>query len=985
MSFLFLFKSNWLHTIRCVRRLANAYSVAIVFAITFGASGTTVYAQSTSGAIYGTAAAGSTVTVESVGTGEKRQVKAAPDGSYRIGTLPPGAYKVTLTSGAATKTKDAQVNVGFSTPVFSGSDVIELAPFVVGGSSINLVDFASTETVAVFSEKQIDRLPVARNPTAVALLAPGTALGDVAFGNLASFGGASVAENAYFVNGFNISNFRNGLDPATVPFEFYSQLEVKTGGYSAEFGRSTGGVINASTKSGTNQYLAGVNVYYAPSGGYETLPNSYYSDAAGKRQLISYNAADVREQLTSNVFVSGPIWKNKIFFYGLYQTRDQMSEDVTNAGTKVSKQESNDPFWGVKLDILPFQNHRLEFTAFRDQSRTTGTQNDYDLAKGSIVAGKPAVTYSDRGGDTMIGRYSGTFFEKLTISALYGKSTQNLTDSGSDDIIPAVFDGRSGTLVNKAGNPNIAISEAKDTRRAMRLDAEYSFNLGGTHRLRAGFDREDNLSGDSTSYSGGKYYRYYNIPSNGIVNGTRVPTDPNVGYVRDRVYKSGGSFAVKSDALYVEDNWTLMKNRLNLRLGLRNESFQNLNSAGGAFITIDGQMAPRIGASYDLFGDKKSKIYANFGRYHLPVASNTNVRLAGGETFTQDFYLLTSVKPDFQPVVGAKIGPQVVLADGKIGDVRTLVDLDIAPMYQDEWVIGFQRAINKQLLLGVRYTNREIAGTAMDDMLVDHALTAWGKANGFKDFDATGENHYVLANPGRPIRTFWDFNGNGALEANEQALLTTQQLNYPQAIRKYNALEITLERIFDGKWAAQFSYTLAKSEGNYEGWVLSDNGQDDAGITQLFDSPDLTRNTYGLLPNDRRHQFKAFGSYAFTPEFSMGLNMLYASGRAINKFVPYNDSILGSAYGVSYLGVPRGSAGTTDWQFRTDLSLIYRPKWGKDRLSLTADIFNLFNGSTVTEVFESYQDDGGDRDYRWGSPTAWQSPRFIRLSASFEF
>ncbi|MCG3773676.1 MAG: hypothetical protein JW395_0489 [Nitrospira sp.] len=117
----------------------------------------------------------------------------------------------------------------------------------------------------------------------------------------------------------------------------------------------------------------------------------------------------------------------------------------------------------------------------------------------------------------------------------------------------------------------------------------------------------------------------------------------------------------------------------------------------------------------------------------------------------------------------------------------------------------------------------------------------------------------------------------------------------------------------------------------------------------------------------------------------MGLNMLYASGRPINKFVPYDDAILGSAYGVSYLGVPRGSAGTTDWQFRTDLSLIYRPKWGKDRLTLTADIFNLFSGSTVTEVFESYQDDGGDRDYRWGSPTAWQSPRFLRLSASFEY
>jgi hypothetical protein len=519
----------------------------------------------------------------------------------------------------------------------------------------------------------------------------------------------------------------------------------------------------------------------------------------------------------------------------------------------------------------------------------------------------------------------------------------------------------------------------------MRLDAEYAFSLFGTHRLRAGFDREDNVSGDLTRYSGDHYYRYYPIPSSGVVNGAAVPAGANVGYVRDRVYRSGGSFAVKSDAWYVEDNWTLMQNRLNLRFGIRSESFQNLNSAGGAFITVDEQMAPRIGASYDLFNDKKTKIYANFGRYHLPVASNTNVRLAGGETFTQDFYVLNSVNANFQPVIGAKLGTQNVLADGEIGDVRTLVDLDIAPMYQDEWVVGFQHAINKQLLLGVRYTNREIAGTAMDDMLVDHALTAWGRANGFPDFDATGENHYVLANPGRPIRTFWDFNGNGTLEAKEEALLTTAQLNYPEAIRKYNAVEVTLEKVFDGKWAAQFSYTWAKSEGNYEGWVLSDNGQDDAGITQLFDTPDLTRNTYGLLPNDRRHQFKAFGSYAVTRELSLGVNMLYASGRPINKIVPYDDAILGGAYGVSYLAVPRGSAGTTDWQFRTDLSVVYRPKWGKDRLVLTLDIFNILDGSTATEVFENFEDDGGDRDYRWGAETSWQAPRYLRLSASFEY
>lgn len=958
--------------------------MAIVLTLTFMVSGTTVYAQQTSGALYGKVAAGSAVTAENLDTGFKRSITASSDGSYRIGSLPPGTYRVSYNDGSLTQTKDVDVAIGSSTLVGSG-DVLELEKFVVGGLSVNPVDFSSTESVSVFNEKQIDLLPIARNPSSIALLAPGTTLGDTAFGNLVSFGGASVAENAYFVNGFNISNFRNGLDPATVPFEFYSQFEVKTGAYSAEFGRSTGGVISASTKSGSNEYHAGANVYFQPSQGYETAPDSYYRDASGANNLLIYNGADKREQLTANIYASGPLWKNKVFFYGLYQTRDIKQEDALSAGTQFLVQESDDPFWGAKLDITPFDNHRLEFTAFRDKSRITGMQYDYDLAAHRIVPGSdPSIQYTDRGGTTKIGRYTGTFFEKLTISALYGKSTQNLTDQGSLDVVPYILDGRSGSLNYVTGNPNGTISIAQDERVAKRLDAEYSFSLAGTHRLRAGLDREDNLSLDNTIYSGGHYYRYYNIPASGNVNGVPA-TGANVGYVRDRVYRNGGSFQVKSDAWYVEDNWSLMNDRLNLRLGVRNESFENLDSTGASFIKIDGQKAPRIGASYDLFGDKTTKVYANFGRYHLPVASNTNVRLAGGEFFTADYYMLTSVNADGTPVKGAKMGGQDLLSDGSVHDRREIVDMDISPMYQDEWVLGVQHAINKNLLMGVRFTTREISGTAMDDMLVNGALQTWARANGFPTYTFSGANAYVLANPGRPIHMFWDFNGNGTLDASEDAHLTVDQLGYPTAVRKYNALEFTLEKVWDGKWNAQFSYTWSQSYGNYEGWVLSDNGQDDAGITQLFDTPDLTRNTYGKLPNDRRHQFKAFGSYAVTPEVSMGVNMLLSSGRPINEIVPYNDSILGGAYGVSYLGVPRGSAGFTDWQFRTDLSLVYRPKWSKERLTLSLDIFNIFNGRTATEVFESKLDDGFDPDARWGAPTSWQSPRYMRLSASFEY
>lgn len=972
-----------LHALTRIRHKASAFTMASVLALSFVASSTSVYAQQTTGALYGKVAPDSTVTAENLDTGAKRMSTATSDGTYRIGALPPGNYKVTFSDGT---TKEVSVAINSNTLVGSGKDVLELEKFVVGGLSVNPIDFASTETVTVFNAKTLDLLPVARNPTAVALLAPGTTLGDTAFGNLASFGGASVSENAYFINGFNISNFRNGLDPAEIPYEFYNQFEVKTGGYGAEFGRSTGGVINASTKSGSNEYHAGANVFFQPDAGRQNAPSAYYTNATGTVVPLVYNDADYWQEYQANVWASGPIWKNKIFFYGIYNARSVKREDAVTNGTRMLERNLDDPFYAVKIDITPFDGHRLEYTGFQDESRQVDNEYDFNYKTG-VVSGTPATNYYDRGGRTHIGKYSGVFFEKLQVSAMLGKSLQNRTDSGSEDSKPFIYDGRSGSLVYVQGNPNLLISTASDQRKATRFDVEYPFELLGSHRLRAGYDSEDNLSKDLSLYSGGLYWRYYAIPTTGAnagkINGVTV-TGTNVGAVRERVYQNGGSFQVKSDAWYVEDNWSLLNNRLNLRLGLRNESFENLNGEGNTFIKITGQKAPRLAASYDLSGDKKTKIFANFGRYHLPVASNTNVRLAGGELFTEKYFVLTSVNADNTPVKGAQLGGTNVFSDGTVKDRREIVDMDIKPMYQDEYILGIQHALNKDVSVGARFTHRIISGTAMDDMIVDHALTAWAQTHGFGGFDATGEHAYVLANPGRPIHMFWDFNGDGTLSANEEATLSPELLGYPKASRVYYALELFAEKVWDGKWSASFSYTWSQSFGNYEGWVLSDNGQDDAGITILFDSPMATENTKGYLPNDRRHQVKVFGSYAISPELSLGANVLLSSGRPINKIGWRADPVRGSTSN-DYFAAPRGSLGTTDWVFNTNLSLVYRPKWADKRVSFTLDAFNILNGKAVTEVVETYQNASGGTDYSYGTPSSWQRPRYFRLSANFEY
>src|SRR5690606_34621883 len=109
----------------------------------------------------------------------------------------------------------------------------------------------------------------------------------------------------------------------------------------------------------------------------------------------------------------------------------------------------------------------------------------------------------------------------------------------------------------------------------------------------------------------------------------------------------------------------------------------------------------------------------------------------------------------------------------------------------------------------------------------------------------------------------------------------------PKAKRTYSAIEV----FFDGKWDQFFfqgSYTYAKSKGNTEGGVKSDIGQGDTNVTQDFDYLDLTTDTYGYLPNDRRHSFKLFGSYQFTDEWAVGANLLVQSGRPLNCMGVYD-------------------------------------------------------------------------------------------------
>jgi hypothetical protein len=221
--------------------------------------------------------------------------------------------------------------------------------------------------------------------------------------------------------------------------------------------------------------------------------------------------------------------------------------------------------------------------------------------------------------------------------------------------------------------------------------------------------------------------------------------------------------------------------------------------------------------------------------------------------------------------------------------------------------------------------------------------------------------------------------------------LTKDELGYPELKRSYVALDLFAEHPLRNGWYGKINYTLARNSGNTEGQTRSDSGQADVSTTAVFDYPELTLYTDGLLPNDRKHQLKAYGFYQVLPEVSVGGNLLLASGRPKNCIgnLPtsyYEAENPATDYGSEFFfcngkPAPRGSFGRQPWDVRLDLNVAYSPTMVKG-LIVKADVFNVFNrqvGQNMTEAFNS----GLTVNPLYGGVISYTAPRSVRFSAEY--
>jgi outer membrane receptor protein involved in Fe transport len=961
----------------------------------------------------GQAVAGATITLTQNGRNQSRTFVTDGEGRFRASQIPVGGYTVAVTAPGYEAYTDSNVavalggNADFQFTIGTEDQATNIDDVVVVGTRTAAVDFDRTTTgIVVDVQETFDRLPTARDLSAIQLLAPQATPGDPAFGNQVSIGGSSVAENVYYVNGMNITNFRNFLGGNTVPFEFYQQVDVKTGGFQAEYGRNTGGAVVAVTRSGGDEFHGGFNAYWTPDELRGSIPNIVNIDSTGG-VVTADNGKDVRENRDANAWLSGPIWRDHAYFFGFYNWRDNFQSDTGGTGSR-EERTFDDPFFGGKLDFYLNPDQRLEVTYIND-----GQSNETRLFP--AAGGDPSITNTETGGETLIYKYTGNFTDWLTISALYGENDFDQTVAGTADDEQSVI-GFVGQGVLR-GNPAQLIEAGIDERKLYRIDADlYLDNLFGSHHIRLGWDREDLFSVNATSFSGGLQYVYRGPQTTPQVGGL-VPA--NTPYVRVRELVSGGAFETEQTAVYVQDAWDV-NDRLSLQLGLRAENFDNKNLAGDTFVATDYEISPRLGVNYDLFGDRSTSLRAFAGRYYIPIAANTNIRMAGAELFTDDYYLYDTVgglsrnadeiaagNAGFGQLLlrcaadrsnacapGLVGGPilENVNSDGSVADPSSLASANLEAQYQDEFIVGIAHVMDNGWRFGANITYRDLKKVMEDfdtSFIIDNYCASVGIAPA--DCGQINGSGYVLLNPGADLVITPDVSTFPFL-AGQQITIPKEILDIPEAERTYQALELTFERPWDGKWALQGSAVFAKSEGNIEGGVKSDNGQDDTGLTQDFDEPGWTDGSFGLLPNHRGQTFKLFGSYALTDDITVGGNLFIQSPRKYGCIGSYplgdgraNPSVITAWYCNGEL-TPRGSQFKGEWSKRVDVSL----SWNLDvpipgGIQLRADVFNIFDFQDATTFDETGDLAAGTPDPNYRNVTGYQAPRSVRLGFSYAF
>ncbi|SET20945.1 Carboxypeptidase regulatory-like domain-containing protein [Myxococcus fulvus] len=1011
--------------------------------------------------------------------GEQTVVSDA-QGNYRIPQLPPGVYTLRFEKEQFKPYARSDVQLRLNRTIRVN---VELLPESLGEvveivGAPPTIDVGSTTTGVNVDQEFIKRIAVARpggksgaarSFESLAELAPGAQNDQYGV----SINGATSPENGYVVDGLSTNDPAYGVNASPMSIEFVQDVNIITGGYLPEFGRSTGGVINAVTRSGSNEFHGSVFANWTP-GTFEGTRKTIRSEGS----VIS-GLNELKNMGDFGATLGGPILKDKLWFFAgfapsftRYQhTRTLNAIRLDASGNTVTDDTGFtvvDPIAGSdrqyyadsrtvqymgKLTYLVNQDHTVSL-ALNGTPTTTGGMGKLSInpqsggLPGAIFSrpGDFAFTETNANATSVALKYGGAFMDKkILVDATAGwfhQTASTLPADGSKlgsseglagysrfqyisersladlEALPAGQEGACAPFetVDEDGNP-VSINrcpvigytvggpgymnDSKLDRYQFNAKATYLLNALGTHVLKAGADAEFLSYDQLKAYGGGVYFREAAPYAGALLNGQPY----SGGAVQD--YRRYGYQASPDSPItqltqqskttsttvggFLQDSWSIA-NRVTLNLGVRYDVQAMYGGDGELALIMGNQWSPRLGAIVDPFANGRTKFFVNFARYYEQVPLNMLDRAFPGERRYEARRALasetqagcdptdrTSQQTECRDPAYVLAQPESVRNPNRLytgGKVENEpIDPDIKPQSSNELVVGAEYELIANTRVGASYTHRNMS-MVIEDMSRDDGAS------------------YFLGNPGSGFAK-----------------------EFPKPERNYDNVTVYLNRTFSDGWLAAANYTWSRLNGNYPGLFRPETAQLDPNILSDFDLVSLLANRTGPLPFDRTHQIKVFGAkeFNFTNELSASLGLSYRgnSGSPINYFGAH------ALYGADESFVlPRGAGGRTPWLNVIDSNIGVNYRVSKDSvISVTLDVFNLFNFQGVSTVDQTYTllsvqpipggkpsdlpgnvqwQAGEERDEPFGTvdndvnpnfknPTSYQPPRQMRLGVRYTF
>jgi outer membrane receptor protein involved in Fe transport len=863
---------------------------------------------------------GVSVTATSPALAGARSTVTDANGRFRMLGLPPGVYKIQAEVAGFTTVEQTGVRVGLDRSVtleFTLKPAAVAETVTVTGEA-PVIDITSTTTGANFSEDVFQNIPVARTVQGLAFNAPGVVSGGL--GDNPSVGGASAAENRYILDGLDTTDPAFGTSGSSLPFEFVQEVEVKTGGYEAEYGGALGGVLNVLTKSGSNDLHGDIFGYFTN--------DSLQKDSPPTATVGQDRGID--QQYDFGLGIGGPLAKDKVWFFGAINPSFTDRQYLTRQELPLTSEEKR-YLYSAKLTFQLNPNHRVVLSSFGDPGKIDGlstaarrdaagiiTQNEdynnynFQLSYNAILS--PNVFFELAAGRSQLGYTSAPtvdtpFYEDRTSTRRFA-SAQNCGDSsllqgGTPPIFAVGCLGGSFTQEN-----------GDTSRNEFRGSLNWAAKTGSVnHQWKFGAHFRRNEYTDLSHYPAPSPSAYRDasgdvVEANGIAGQRYRLFNSTYALIE---YDQNSAGTTDEFAFFIQDQLQIGQ-RFTLNLGLRFDKSNSTGVRSDEFpdrkldFGFGDMIAPRLGFTWDIAGNGKSKLFGHYGKFYESIPLDINARSFGNEQFNffysyypADGSLPTASNPGTTYYI-YRLGTGVGVQEG------------LKPQYSEEFVGGFEYEVARNFSIGVKGTRRQL-GDVIEDISVD------------------GGHTYFIANPGgtytaNPVtgEVLLDDEGNPA------------PVTFPLAERNYTAFELSFNKAFSNNWQLAASYVWSKNEGNYGGLFRQDNGQLDPNITSIFDLPSLLEGAFGLLNNDRPHQFKAYGSYQWPFKLVTGFYGEVMSGTPISKLGGH------TVYGRRERFITdRGTEGRTPTFSHLDLHLEYPIKLSeRTNLRLIADVFNIF-------------------------------------------